>query len=57
MIMTDKVVTKEELDSYTEELGAQLGPRNVETTFALDGSVLFWYAPLTPDQVKEITPH
>jgi hypothetical protein len=55
--MSDEEATKEELDAYTEELGAQLGPESVETTLALDGTVLFWYTPLRPDQVEEIASH
>jgi hypothetical protein len=50
MIVPDKTSTKDQLKALTVELQSEFGLDNVVPSLALDGTVLFWSAPLTPDQ-------
>jgi hypothetical protein len=45
-------VNREQLDAFTEKLGEKYGPENIEPTFSIEYTVLFWYAQLTWDQVS-----
>jgi subtilisin family serine protease len=49
--------TKEQLDGYTVELETKYGPENVETTFSIVDTVLFWFSVLTADESYEVYTH